>query len=36
VASLDLPPYLTARVLIRQLGRAAVWWSIDELVLWER
>ncbi len=36
VASLDLPSYVTSRVLIRQRGRANLWWAIDELRLWER
>jgi hypothetical protein len=35
--SIELPSHLSARLLIRQLGRAAPWyWSVDELLLWER
>ena len=34
--SIDLPPFLSTRLRIRQTGRAAPWyWSIDELVVWE-
>ncbi len=36
VASLDLVSHTTSRVLIRQRGRARLWWAIDELRLWER
>jgi hypothetical protein len=36
VASIDLPPYPTTRLVLRQLGQAAPWyWSIDELMVWE-
>jgi hypothetical protein len=35
--SIDLPSHLSTRLLIRQTGRAAPWyWSVDELVVWER
>jgi hypothetical protein len=35
--SFDLPSHLSTRLLIRQTGRAAPWyWSVDELVIWER
>lgn len=36
VVSLDLPFHTTARVLIRQRGRANSWWVIDDMTLWER
>jgi hypothetical protein len=36
-ASIDLPAHSSARLVVRQLGKARPWqWSIDEIVVWER
>jgi len=36
VVSIDVSGPATARLVIRQLGRSASWWAIDDLRFWER